>query len=138
MRNFLPLAGISLLLASCAGQAKRDAQTGLTTGLGALIGNEISDGEPWGAVAGAATGYATGKVLERQEVAAEQKSYRTGYDKGRSDAVKQTYWIKREMQEPGVAEASIRRRYYEVPVPPHRTRDGVEIEGHTRVIEVVE
>ena len=138
MKSSFIMLGLSCLLASCAGQAKRDSQTALITGLGALIGNEATDGEPWGAAAGAAAGFATGKVLDRQEVAAEQRSFRTGYDKGRSDAVKQTYWIKRELQEPGLAEASIRRRYYEVPISPHRTRDGVEIEGHTRVIEVVE
>jgi hypothetical protein len=86
-----------------------------------------------GVVAGGAVGM-IGDSLAQKEV---RQKYLDGYNKGRSDAIKDLYWLKRDAERPGGA-ADLQRRYYEVPVPEHVTTDGVLVEPRKVVIEVVE
>lgn len=94
-----------------------DENTGLITGVvaGGLAG-AISDG------------------MAKNEV---RQKYLDGYNKGRSDAIKELYWVKRDAERPN-GESGMQRRYYEVPVPEHVTTDGVLVEPRKVVIEVVE
>jgi hypothetical protein len=89
-----------------------------------------------GALAGATAGLLTDSFRKRD---AENK-YAEGYAKAKSDAIKEFYWIKRDAQRTvnGGDQPPMQYRYYEVEVPAHTTADGVLIDRHRRVIEVVE
>lgn len=88
-----------------------------------------------GAIAGAAAGAIT-DGFRKKEI---QKKYDEGYAKAKSDAIKEFYWLKRDAQKTMKdQEPPVQYRYYEVEVPAHTTSDGVLIDKHRRVIEVVE
>ncbi|TDU71434.1 hypothetical protein EI77_02558 [Prosthecobacter fusiformis] len=90
-----------------------------------------------GLITGAVAGYAAGAISDGFAKNEVRQKYLDGYNKGRSDAIKELYWVKRDAERPS-GEDSIQRRYYEVPVPEHVTTDGVLVEPRKVVIEVVE
>ncbi|MGV3660960.1 MAG: hypothetical protein ACO1TE_12295 [Prosthecobacter sp.] len=90
-----------------------------------------------GLITGAAAGYAAGAITDAMAKNEVRQKYLDGYNKGRSDAIKDLYWVKRDAERPS-SDASVQRRYYEVPVPEHITTDGVLVEPRKVVIEVVE
>lgn len=89
-----------------------------------------------GAVAGAAAGFVTDSFREKEAA----KRYADGYAKAKSDAIKEYYWLKRDLQKTknGGDDPPLQYRYYEVEVPAHVRSDGVVVDKHRRVIEVVE
>jgi hypothetical protein len=88
-----------------------------------------------GAIAGAAAGAITDS-FRKKEI---QKKYDEGYAKAKSDSIKEFYWLKRDLQKTMKdQDPPVQYRYYEVEVPAHTTSDGVLIDKHRRVIEVVE
>jgi hypothetical protein len=62
------------------------------------------------------------------------------YSYGVSDEVKNLYWAQRRLQEPGYSDQRppLQRRYVTVWVPEQKQPDGTMIEGHYKVVEVVE
>lgn len=90
-----------------------------------------------GLITGAVAGYAAGAITDSFAKKEVRERYMDGYNKGRSDAIKELYWVKRDAQRPS-EDSAIQRRYYEVPVPEHVTTDGVLVEPKKVVIEVVE
>src|SRR6266487_1641251 len=58
---------------------------------GAYLGHEISNGDPLVTAAGAAGGVVVSETLHYAAKKQADKAYATGYDKGKSDAVKQQY-----------------------------------------------
>ncbi|MBB5039628.1 hypothetical protein [Prosthecobacter dejongeii] len=90
-----------------------------------------------GLITGAVAGYAAGAISDSFAKNEVRQKYLDGYNKGRSDAIKELYWVKRDAERP-TEDSSIQRRYYEVPVPEHVTTDGVLVEPRKVVIEVVE
>jgi hypothetical protein len=62
------------------------------------------------------------------------------YSQGLSDEAKNLYWAQRRMQEPGYdsERPPVQRKYVSVWVPEQKAPDGTIIEGHYKVIEVVE
>ncbi|MCA1963300.1 MAG: hypothetical protein LDL31_05085 [Prosthecobacter sp.] len=90
-----------------------------------------------GLIAGAVGGYAAGALTDSFSKNEIRQKYLDGYNKGRSDAIKELYWLKRDAERPGGG-AELQRRYYEVPVPEHVTTDGVLVEPRRAFIEVVE
>lgn len=90
-----------------------------------------------GLITGAVAGYAAGAISDGMAKNEIRQKYLDGYNKGRSDAIKELYWVKRDAERPS-EDSSIQRRYYEVPVPEHVTTDGVLVEPRNVVIEVVE
>lgn len=90
-----------------------------------------------GLVTGAVAGYAAGAIADSMAKNEVRQKYLDGYNKGRSDAIKELYWVKRDAERPS-SDASVQRRYYEVPVPEHMTTDGVLVEPRKVMIEVVE
>lgn len=107
-----------------------------TTTSGGSGGNSAFDDNK-GLITGAVAGYAAGSLTEMFAKDEARQKYLDGYNKGRSDAIKELYWVKRDAERPS-AEQTVQRRYYEVPVPEHITTDGVLVAPHKRVIEVVE
>jgi uncharacterized membrane protein YeaQ/YmgE (transglycosylase-associated protein family) len=90
-----------------------------------------------GLITGAVAGYAAGAISDGISKNEVRQKYLDGYNKGRSDAIKELYWLKRDAERPS-GTADLQRRYYEVPIPEHVTTDGVLVEPRKTVIEVVE
>ena len=163
----LVFAGMSSVLVSCSssGGGMNKGLLGAASGglIGALIGDNLLNnnnntnnaaGAAGGAAAGnnnnnsflddnsglitgAVAGYAAGAISDSFAKNEVRQKYLDGYNKGRSDAIKELYWVKRDAERPS-DDAVIQRRYYEVPVPEHVTTDGVLVEPKKVVIEVVE
>ena len=110
----------------------------ITGATGALIGHEISDGDPIGVAVGAAAGVASGTAINYWKQNSESKAYSSGYTKGRSDEVKRLYWISKRLHEGDESDGPFHRGYYEIPVPEHVAADGTLIEEHTQIVEVIE
>jgi hypothetical protein len=62
------------------------------------------------------------------------------YKMGVNDDIKNLYWAQRRMQEPGYDDErpALQRKYVTVWVPEQKAPDNTMIEGHWKVIEVVE
>lgn len=81
----------SSLLVGCA--ATRPI-SGIAMGAGgAALANELSDGDPAITAAGAAGGVLLSEGLHYASKKQSERAYVNGYEKGRSDAVKQQYWV---------------------------------------------
>ncbi len=91
-----------------------------------------------GLITGAVAGYAAGAISDGISKNEIRQKYLDGYNKGRSDAIKELYWVKRDAERPNGGDSALQRRYYEIPVPEHVTTDGVLVEPRKAVIEVVE
>ena len=65
---------------------------------GAYLGHELSNGDPLATAAGAAGGVVVSETLHYAAKKQAEKAYATGYDKGKSDAVQQQYWLYVSMQ----------------------------------------
>jgi hypothetical protein len=119
--------------------------TGTTTGTGNTIITSNNNGsDVWqnhsGLIVGAASGLAAGAITDAFRQKEANEKYDEGYAKAKSDAIKEFYWLKRDAQKTmkGGDDPPVQYRYYEVEVPAHTTSDGVLIEKHKRIIEVVE
>lgn len=113
-----------------------NAAAGAGAGAAANNNNGLLDDNA-GLITGAVAGYAAGAISDGFAKNELRQKYLDGYNKGRSDAIKELYWVKRDAERPS-DDAVIQRRYYEVPVPEHVTTDGVLVEPKKVVIEVVE
>ena len=88
--KLLLLTVIAGLFAGCAA-TRPISDVALGAG-GAYLGHEISKGDPLVTAAGAAGGVVVSETLHYAAKKEAGKAYSTGYDKGKSDAVKQQYW----------------------------------------------
>jgi hypothetical protein len=131
--RFVPLACAACLFAGCAAVTRTTTDVGLGAG-GAAIGAELSHNNPYAIVGGAAGGALLGEGLHLANSKLEAQSYQTGYDKGRSDAVKQQYWLFVAEQQ-GRAGGQGRVRLYEVHLP-EQTIDGVIFKPTTQFLRV--
>lgn len=111
--------------------------TGGTTTTASTGGGGSGLGSHAGLISGAVAGYAAGAITDAMAQNEVKQKYLDGYNKGRSDAIKDLYWLKRDAERPANGDG-VQRRYYEVPVPEHVTTDGVLVEPRKVVIEVVE
>ena len=131
--TFIPLAALTCLLTGCAGtRTLSDVALG---GGGAAIAGQMSDGNPAAIGAGAAGGVLLSEGIHyvaRKEIA---KSYQSGYEKGRSDAVKQQYWLYVSLQRTRNREDNV--RLYEVHLPEQQI-DGVIFKPTTRLLRIEE
>ena len=102
---------------------------------GAYLGHELSDGNPVATAAGAAGGVLLSEGLHYAANKASQKAYATGYDKGKSDAVKQQYWLYVSLQRQRNQVASV--RLYPVQLP-EQCIDGVTFQPSTKYLRIEE
>lgn len=102
---------------------------------GGYIGNELSDGDPIATAAGAAAGVVASEALHHAARKQSEKAYANGYDKGRSDAVKQQYWLYVAQQRARDREGQV--RLYEVQLP-EQTIDGVTFKPTTKYLRIEE
>src|ERR1019366_311209 len=96
--QFIPLACAVCLFTGCAAVTRTATDVGLGAG-GAAFGGVLSKGNPPAAAGGAVGGAVLGEGLHYANSKQNDQSYQTGYDKGRSDAVKQQYWLYVSMQQ---------------------------------------
>ncbi len=122
---------VPLLVSGCA--AVRPVTDMAAGAGGGVIANQLSHGDPGITAAGAAGGvllseggfYLAGKESE--------KAYTTGYEKGRSDAVKQQYWILIHQQQQQAVPENI--SLYAIPVP-EQNIDGVTLNPTTKYLRI--
>lgn len=128
----LPIIAASLLTGCAATRTISDV--GLGAG-GAALAHELSDGNVAATAAGAAGGVLLSEGLHYVARKQSDKAYLSGYEKGRSDAVKQQYWLYVDMQKN--RKRTERVRLYEVQLPEHRI-DGVLFKPTTKYLRIEE
>jgi len=102
---------------------------------GAILGHELSDGSPLATAGGAAAGVLVSEGLHYAAKKESQKAYGAGYDKGKSDAVKQQYWLYVSLQRQRNRVSTV--RLYPVQLPEQRI-DGVTFQATTKYIRIEE
>ena len=133
--QFIPLACVVCLFTGCAAVTRTATDVGLGAG-GAALGGELTHNNPVAIVGGAAGGALLGEGLHAANDKLNDQSYQTGYDKGRSDAVKQQYWIFVAMQQV-MARDEGHVRLYEVRLP-EQIIDGVIFKPTTQNLRIEE
>jgi hypothetical protein len=132
--QFVPFACAVCLFTGCAA-TRTISDVGLGAG-GAALANELSDGNPAAVAAGAAGGVLISEGLHYAARRQVGKAYANGYDKGRSDAVKQQYWLYVSMQEQANGRNG-RVRLYPVQMP-EQVIDGVIFQPTTQLLRIEE
>ena len=127
------LAVVAGLIAGCSA-TRPISDVALGAG-GAYLGHELSDGDPLITAAGAAGGVVISETLHYAANKQAEKAYATGYDKGKSDAVKQQYWLYVSMQQRRNQVANV--RLYPVQLPEQRI-DGVTFQPSTKLLRIEE
>jgi hypothetical protein len=136
IRITIPLLLFGFLLSGCAG-TRRIATDTAGAGLGALVGNKLGKGKPLATVAGAGTGVLAGEALNYLTDAHTKATYEEGFDKGRSDAAKQQYWIMVNHQKAAGLNGEENFNFYEIPFPEQKV-DGVLLNPTTKVLRIGE
>ena len=103
---------------------------------GAYLGHELSNGDPLATAAGAAGGVILSEGLHFAAKKQSDKAYAAGYDKGKSDAVKQQYWLYVAMQQQQRNQIN-NVRLYPVKLPEQRI-DGVTFQPSTKLLRIEE
>ena len=101
---------------------------------GGVIANQLSHGNPGITAAGAAGGVLLSEGAYYLAGKATDKAYVNGYEKGRSDAVKQQYWIlihQQQQQRTPLENVSL----YAIPIP-EQTIDGTILNPTTKYLRV--
>jgi len=129
--SFVLVAG---LFAGCAA-TRPISDVALGAG-GAYLGHELSNGDPLITAAGAAGGVIISEGLHYAAKKQAEKAYATGYDKGKSDAVKQQYWLYVSMQRQRNNQIA-NVRLYPVQLPEQRI-DGVTFQPSTKLLRIEE
>ena len=127
------LVTAACVLAGCA--ATRPISDVALGASGAYLGHELSDGNPIATAAGAAGGVLLSEGLHYAAKKASQKAYAAGYDKGKSDAVKQQYWLYVSLQQQRNHVSTV--RLYPVQLPEQRI-DGVTFQPTTKYLRIEE
>ena len=122
------------LFAGCAA-TRPISDTALGAG-GAYLGNKLSGGDPLATAAGAAGGVILSEGLHFAAKKQSDKAYDAGYDKGKSDAVKQQYWLYVAMQQQRRNQVA-NVRLYPVKLPEQRI-DGVTFQPSTKLLRIEE
>ena len=136
MKTLLTSLLILMIATGCETLPQVNAPTVIGGGLGALIGHEVSDGEPLGTVAGAIGGALAGAGVQQWQAGRERDAWKSGEAAAKANAAKRAHRL-RKLEDHVLGGEILDRRYYQVPVPGH-IKDGVKILPHSRIIEVVE
>jgi hypothetical protein len=126
-------AGIVCLFTGCAA-TRPIADAALGAG-GAYLGHELSNGDPLATAAGAAGGVLMSEGLHYAAKKQSDKAYAAGYDKGKSDAVKQQYWLYVSVQRQHNQVGTV--RLYPVQLPEQRI-DGVTFQPSSKYLRIEE
>lgn len=134
--NFGAGAACVLFLCSCAsGLDSRVAYDGAGAATGAFIGHEVSDGDPTATIIGATSGVVVSEVLQNISEDGRRRAYAGGYDRGRSDAAKDQYWVLQNQHKRKSEVPPAKVSLYEIPAHP---REGIHQVPHNTVIRIEE
>jgi len=133
--HIIAFAFVSLLMTGCAA-TRPISDLALGAG-GAALGSEFSHGNLAITAAGAAGGVLVSEGLHYASQKQARNAYTTGYEKGRSDAVKQQYWILVNQRKEKAEQNQENVRYYEIPVP-EQTIDGAILNPTTKLLRIEE
>ena len=133
--NYLSLLLLSIVfLSACTTDTLYDVGG---AAVGGLAGNEIGDGDPLITAAGAGVGVLGTTFVRGQAAKARDKSFNDGYNKGRSDSIKQQYWIRQNLQkELSDKENESKVSYVPYSSPQRQLQDGTILEPQTHYIRV--
>ena len=121
-------------LAGCAA-TRTISDVGFGAG-GAALGGSLSKNNPAAIAGGAAAGVLLSEGLHYAAGKESKAAYQTGYDRGRSDAVKQQYWLYVSLQQQtGNGRSHV--RLYEVHLP-EQVIDGVIFQPTTQFLRIEE
>jgi hypothetical protein len=130
--HFISIFFVPLLVAGCAA-VRPVTDMALGAGGGALA-NDLSHGNPGITAAGAAGGVLLSEGAFYLSGKQSDKAYVTGYEKGRSDAVKQQYWIQiHQQQQQKTLPENI--SLYAIPIP-EQNIDGVILNPTTKFLRI--
>lgn len=133
----LLIPSLALALAGCAGTTRVVTDT-LAAAVGGATGNALSKGNPLITAAGAAGGVLVGEIVNHAAERGGERARNEGYEQGRSDAVKQQYWVLVNQQRAEAGEGETENvSLFEIPVP-ERTVDGAILKPTTRVLRIEE
>jgi hypothetical protein len=133
--RLVPIACAACLFTGCAAVTRSATDVALGAG-GAALSGELSHNNPYAIVGGAAGGALLGEGLHYANAKLNDQAYQTGYDKGRSDAVKQQYWLFVALQQAKAGDEG-RVRLYPVHLP-EQVIDGVIFKPTTQNLRVEE
>lgn len=131
-RYLIPILFVPLIITGCA-LVRPASDMALGAGGGALA-NQLSNGNPYITAGGAAGGVLLSEGAFYLADKQATNAYIAGYEKGRSDAVKQQYWIlvHQQQQQNSVPENI---SLYAIPVP-EQTIDGVILNPTTKYLRI--
>lgn len=129
----LPVITVSLLTGCAATRTISDVVMGAG---GAALANKLSDGDPVAIAGGAAAGVLVSEGLHYAAKSQAEKAYNAGYNRGRSDTVKQQYWLYVSKQEQ-VNARNHRVQLYPVQLP-EQVIDGVIFQPTTQLLRIEE
>ena len=130
--HLISILFVPLFVAGCAA-VRPVTDMALGAGGGALA-NDLSHGNPGITAAGAAGGVLLSEGAFYLSGKQSDKAYVTGYEKGRSDAVKQQYWIQiHQQQQQKTLPENI--SLYAIPIP-EQNIDGVILNPTTKFLRI--
>lgn len=131
-RYLIPILFVPLIITGCA-LVRPASDMALGAGGGALA-NQLSNGNPYITAGGAAGGVLLSEGAFYLADKQATNAYIAGYEKGRSDAAKQQYWIlvHQQQQKNSVPENI---SLYAIPVP-EQTIDGVILNPTTKYLRI--
>ena len=130
--SFTLLACVLGMFTGCAA-TRTISDVGLGAG-GAALGGALGKHSPAAIAAGAAGGVLISEGLHYAAKTQSEKSFVSGYDQGRSDAVKQQYWLYvAQQQQP--SQRKPRVRLHEIHLP-EQIIDGVIFQPTTQFLRI--
>jgi hypothetical protein len=96
LRFIILIAVVLFSFAACS--STRGLYDAGAAAAGGVIANKLSNGDPLMTGAGAAGGVAIAEIAQTMSAKSGDTQYKNGYNKGRSDAVKQQYWVVQNQQ----------------------------------------
>jgi hypothetical protein len=132
--QLIPIMAGTVLFAGCA--AERPISDMAAGAGGGFLAADLSNGNPAITAAGAAGGVLVSEGIHYAAKKQADKASATAYEKGRSDAVKQQYWVLVNQQK-SKCEPECNVRLYEIPVP-EQEFDGVKLDATTNYLRIEE
>jgi type IV pilus biogenesis protein CpaD/CtpE len=137
IRKLFLLLIATALITGCAGTTRMVTDTAAAS-VGAFAANKLGNGNPLITAVGAGAGVLLGETLNYANDNHAKKAFAEGFDRGRSDAVKQQYWVMVNQQKAAEGhEFDEHISLYEIPVPEQQI-DGVILKPTTKILRIEE
>lgn len=135
-RLYFMISILALMMMACS--STRGVYDAGAAAAGGVIANKLSDGDPLMTGVGAAGGVAVSEIAQTISAKQGETQYKKGYQQGRSDAVKQQYWIIQNQQKESSAASPHRVSTIPITVGGGTNSDGTITVPTTQNIRVEE